>query len=52
MDNERTRENLQTTLQWEQGIVTATLDYTISSVNANQYGLKQVHGYLVGIQLR
>ena len=28
MDNERTRENLQTTLQWEQGIVTATLDYT------------------------
>ena len=40
MDNERTRENLQTTLQWEQGIVTATLDYTISSVNANQYGVE------------
>ena len=40
MDNERTRENLQTTLQWEQGIVTATLDYTISSVNASQYGVE------------
>ena len=40
LDNERTRENLQTTLQWEQGIVTATLDYTISSVNANQYGVE------------
>ena len=40
MDNERTRENLQTTLQWEQGIVTATLDYTISSVNGKQYGVE------------
>jgi hypothetical protein len=26
--------------QWEQGIVTATLDYTISSVNAEQYGVE------------
>ena len=40
LDNERTRQNLQTTLQWEQGIVTATLDYTISSVNASQYGVE------------
>ena len=45
MDNERTRENLQTTFQWEQGIVTATLDYTVSSVNTDQYGVKAASGF-------
>ena len=45
MDNERIRENLQTTFQWEQGIVTATLDYTISSVYTDQYGVKAASGF-------
>jgi TonB-dependent receptor len=45
MDNERIRENLQTTFQWEQGIVTATLDYTISSVYTDQYGVKGASGF-------
>ena len=45
MDNERVRENLQTTFQWEQGIVTATLDYTISSVYTDQYGVRGAQGF-------
>ena len=47
MDNERVRKNLQTTLQYEMGNVVATLDYTLSSVSTDQYGV-QAGTYLAG----
>ena len=40
MDNERERQNLQTTFQYELGRVTATLDYTVSSVFSEQFGVQ------------
>ena len=44
-DNDRTRDNLQTTFQYEMGKVTATLDYTVSSLDFNSYGFQTGSGF-------
>ena len=44
-DNERTRDNLQTTFQYEIGRFTTTFDYTSSSLEFNSYGFQTGSGF-------
>ena len=44
-DNKRFRDNLQTTFQYEIGRFTTTLDYTMSSLQFNSYGVQTGSGF-------